>query len=1138
MTLEDGMYLAERVRRLCSDRPHGLHPWKGTEILALLDGARRFSEDHQRFYLAFLSGIRDLLEDEDEETTLERFARQASLSEPRVLADGVTTRDHLTHVTQVFLVGWLILNECERFRTLGDDWVPYGWSRESRFVLLNRAWLHTALLHDCAYSVQEAQAAHSHEVRVRAMFGAAYKPATSGGVDAKAAKSAGACLWKRRAEIIGRRISAAVRAKLDDIEAHPEHGPDHGFVTGQALMREAQSYTVKETKELFEVAAVSLACHNFRWIFEPTTAPEESVAGWFSVDFWSEPLAALLTVADEIQEWGRERPDALFAPGDRTGFRPADTVLTHLETDDANGLTIKAGLVFRLYPEDRLNRLRQASEREIKNAQANRQYRRAFGPRSAEHKMLDLHLRIDELVEDIPCGVPRRYDWPISVRRSLRDRSSDALGAAPQPRGLTELSVRIEGGAHKGSDFKLSSDGTAALRPFPGRGGEPLRALIIAPGGAGKSTLLRALARHQPSRGRKVLPLYVEELPDELSDLFEECSSIRKESPEAEVLLVVDHLDRLVGTPKEQYWTTQLLDLPREPWLHVVGACRTEEFESVLDHALGKEFQHAKLAKKVGPLMEDADRAGRATARGIERHLRGDKAVLDELGRLALAMKGRRFIERPELAPAPAATFDGANIVTWTEGKVRFIHDALQDYLGARWLARELAQEAERTTPQSRLRAVLELPRDVFRLLLDVIASSKQLDLSERRRAARGLSKGLQHESTLRHWFADLNRLASADEVIPALHDAFSAEPEIAPITSMLVGILLYGDIIMTQLANPATRDSTVERIRRAVEPLANALALLERTWPSENPPVQAEVLTVYIGDHLLTLLSRVAIYDRAVSLELAQTALNRLDLNRSPKPGELSPASLRKHLKSFADGPPPHALKALYEDVFTRARTAPAEFALRCYQLAGHVGGTYLLVPSITDEGIQDAVRFHHRAIAHARRVLRGMQRPGDNVEQFGSEAHGKADAARHYSALVHFWARAVHATFPLSEEAPYRLLDAAQAQQSAWAEARTALRPGERLPESQWLALGDLAFGRALATLAAKGTTSTEDIKRTLAREESSARREYRRWAETSRRDARDGIYDFLQEKIGPPVDFCRKVVEMVQEKGKRHG
>ena len=93
---EDGFYLAERVRRFCADRPHGFEPWKGPQICALLERASRVSGDHTRFYLAFLEGVRELLDDEDADAVLTRFSGQAMGSEARVLADSQTTRDHLS----------------------------------------------------------------------------------------------------------------------------------------------------------------------------------------------------------------------------------------------------------------------------------------------------------------------------------------------------------------------------------------------------------------------------------------------------------------------------------------------------------------------------------------------------------------------------------------------------------------------------------------------------------------------------------------------------------------------------------------------------------------------------------------------------------------------------------------------------------------------------------------------------------------------------------------------------------------------------------------------------------------------------------------------------------------------------------
>lgn len=69
---EEEVYLAEKVRSVCDDRPFGFDPWKGREIHALLDRASRFSGDHELFFLAFLEGARELLEDEDTDAIADR----------------------------------------------------------------------------------------------------------------------------------------------------------------------------------------------------------------------------------------------------------------------------------------------------------------------------------------------------------------------------------------------------------------------------------------------------------------------------------------------------------------------------------------------------------------------------------------------------------------------------------------------------------------------------------------------------------------------------------------------------------------------------------------------------------------------------------------------------------------------------------------------------------------------------------------------------------------------------------------------------------------------------------------------------------------------------------------------------------
>lgn len=391
---EDGFYLVDQVRRLAADRPVG-NPWKANEIVAAIDRASPYSGDHERFYLAFLEGIREILSD-DEDAVLTRFMRQAVASEARSLTDSEKDRDHLSHVTQVFLVGWFILNSCAKFRTL-ENWCPYGWERSDRFERLNRGWIFTSLLHDCAYSAQNAFQGRNHETRLRAMFGDLYRPGDAGGYDRARARVLAKRVAARRATIIDRPVNRMVEETIDAQLAH-DSGPDHAFFTAQALLAEAARHP-PFTKELLEVGAVSLWTHNFRHLLKPAQEPSEEKVAWFAVDFWDEPLAALVTVSDEIQEWGRERNDNAMSRemGDRS-FPSARSVLTDLAVDDADGLRIQAHVVHHLFPEDRGNLLRHARTREVDAAQASRTYKNGFKPRMTAHTTFHPRLRFTDSV--------------------------------------------------------------------------------------------------------------------------------------------------------------------------------------------------------------------------------------------------------------------------------------------------------------------------------------------------------------------------------------------------------------------------------------------------------------------------------------------------------------------------------------------------------------------------------------------------------------------------------------------------------------------------------------------------------------------------------------------------------------------
>jgi hypothetical protein len=1061
----DGFLIAEKVRATCERPPPGVDPWKGRQIHALLERCWLVTREHELFHLTFLEGLRDLLEDEDEDAVLVRFTQQAMRSEGRVLADSVTTRDHLTHVTQVFLLGWLMLNGCRRFSSLGAEWRPYDWAREDRFRKLNRAWLYTALLHDCAYSVEYANLSANHEQRVRALFGPAYVLGSPGRVDPAASTLAGKKLWERRRRTIDVEINARVRTVCEAIQ----NRPDHAFHAAHALFGEAQ-HQGEDLRELLEVAATSLLCHNFRHTIDPSSKPHPDVVRWFSLDFWQEPLAGLLMLCDELQEWGRERVDLVMSRIDERGGQPyVRTTLTHLHIDDADGLTVDVRLARSLLPEDRWNTRRFVAELEQSIAKTNSTYRNGFKPRQTARGDLRLHLRVKESIDDQACRIDRTYDWPTSASGVLRRRHSEAV-AREQTRATTtvqEVAVTWPE-AMGGAQALLASDRSTTLTVdrLPERG---LRLALVAPGGAGKSTLLLGLAgcakiHDLATGGTDVTPLYVEELGDDLTDLLEECTRARADDG-AHVLLVLDHLDRLVGSPVETFWTDRIRALRDQDWIHLVVACRPEEFETVVGHALSDVFgsdSYARIANPHGLLVEGADHAGRASAQTLRKHLTGEPDALRALGEIAVAMGNRRFLARRMPDIAAGVQFDGEPVLLFDGGNIRFVHDAVQDSLSARLLAERLDEHHD-TPPAAAaaLKALFDLPRDVPRLLFEEVELSERRDRERARRIESGLARGLVHGGALRHWMYEAGRLFPAAAALERL-DARCADEELGAQTGALLALHHYSTLNLAE-----AHDSTVlTRARECGERFTTALHRLQARWTGADGQ---RALCVALGNHLLTILTRLDGRGSGTEAAVLRTyALGQLDAAGADAEAP-SPAWFRRHLVAFEPGEIRCAtLMAFDRDVSEIVAASRGErlngLAVRRCQIAGHISGTLLIERELDAAGFDEAVRWQHRAIARIARVLRASASPvDDGVEYYHSRSMALAESAWRTSSVVLLWARAWrHNWHP---DARYRLLEAHSAQQAAWNAAARALLPGERFSLVHRQGVGVRALGDALA-------------------------------------------------------------------------
>ena len=358
----DAYFLLERVRATVREPALGVAPWKGRELVSLLSEVDRDSADAATVYLSFLEGLRRHLLDADDaqDILFRRLLSHNLLVEPDLHALSPGTRDHLVHVTQVFLLGWMVLNGTSVFAEAPVTWRPYGWksdSREARHEKLNQAWLFASLLHDCAYSVELAGTSQGRESAVGAVFGNLYEPGLPGAVAGKALMKKLEELWHWRSEFSGQPASLpnAILNKHQEQVARR----DHAFVGAAAVAQQATRWDVRGGDEI-GAAALAIACHNFQYLVDKNAPPIGSgeardekgsgdgetygwskLNGWFSLSFEHEPLSALLHLCDELQEWSRERADEAVAY--RIGLRRpryAATRIVDLSFPDAHRLSL------------------------------------------------------------------------------------------------------------------------------------------------------------------------------------------------------------------------------------------------------------------------------------------------------------------------------------------------------------------------------------------------------------------------------------------------------------------------------------------------------------------------------------------------------------------------------------------------------------------------------------------------------------------------------------------------------------------------------------------------------------------------------------------------------------------------------
>ena len=645
---------------------------------------------------------------------------------------------------------------------------------------------------------------------------------------------------------------------------------------------------------------------------------------------------------------------------------------------------------------------------------------------------------------------------------------------------------RVEVGVPQVCDL-LVGQGWADCRVFTDH---PLRLALVLPGGRGKSTFLASLAKAGLS-GREIV--YVDELPGDLGDLSQEAEDLRMKAGRR-VMLLIDHLDRLVEEDYFAFWLDQIRTLGEIKNLDLVVACRPEEYERLVKGSL-PGFKEVKDGAGWVSDCHGITRSlvsGRPRARALEDALSGDPGGVARSA-LAVFACGLRQ-SRASATPLPQGSLQLAGreiALSAPDGRYRYVHDCVQDLFSASRLLHVLAGE----DPSAAIRHLRELPRDVFRMLVELLNRDSEGALASaatRVRARSGLAMGLLEEATTQQWLYDTGRLHQALEAVEVYAESAPARSLEKAIGRKLSAHVQYGRASLRQLRASFTREEHLGYYENAVRQWTEAIAAVETSWTDAVPlRDQLRWLLALLADHLFLALTRIASieelapYARSLAGEMAGHVAGRQGTTRTAEPGWLG-----RLLTKYAQGCGIHDADSVWEGLdrdLTALRKAEAGGAdyhgldVRRGHLACHIGLHLLdhaFVPNLNRENalrhptsvdrLRKAEVWYERSISRRERVLlkmesdlkSGRRTPG---EAFGTLANGFGDTAHQYRGVFEallFMLR--------SDRRPETLLaelgDAARRMEEAWTRAENALLPSERLPVYYHESVPFLAMGRAI--------------------------------------------------------------------------
>ncbi len=234
----------------------------------------------------------------DRELDFEKHLYLSAMEQPALYALKAFYRDHLNHVIQVCLTGWLILEtEFEHTRdgncAVADRFLSTGQNREE----LMRQWFVASLLHDVGYVID---------------IGTGWADL----LDKFEDKEVLGVLSKATRKTIEDWSSCVDTWKGWDYRSEDRPGEDHGVVSALHVQNALAKITNASAAD-YSAALTAIAHHNH---------PKAKIR------FQEEKLSVLLVLCDELQEWNRpwlELDRAGLALSTVVAFDPAHTLRWH-----------------------------------------------------------------------------------------------------------------------------------------------------------------------------------------------------------------------------------------------------------------------------------------------------------------------------------------------------------------------------------------------------------------------------------------------------------------------------------------------------------------------------------------------------------------------------------------------------------------------------------------------------------------------------------------------------------------------------------------------------------------------------------------------------------------------------------------